>query len=210
MRKYNNLRGVFISFLLWTIFVQKATAQDMKIGEVRAGVGVNCIRPDASNSASKNSYDRAKIDCGFSAIAEAGAFETVAIELGMFYNQYQFIRSVPGGVADESVDRLHVPLLFKFWFFDSWYTAVGAYGSYRVGSVSTPSAMAPSDQRTSAYDTGEHGLEASVGAEWGFKSNQVFLRTEFRHSFSLTPRPNESRSFNCLFLALLWPVDVSL
>ena len=181
----------------------------MKRGEIRAGLGMIAAKTDPQNSFSDSSYGKVPWRAGFAVVAEAAGWESVSLELGLFYNQYQFVRAFPTTIVDEKVDRIHVPLTFKVWWFDYLYTGAGVYSSYRVGSVDSGPTLPPKDQQTSAHDVGEQGLEATLGSEFHLDSD-LYARIEYRHTFSLTARPLEARNLQSLFFAVLWPVDVNL
>ncbi len=193
--------------LLSGISAHIATAQPLNLGEIRAGFGLNGARVDTSNSLSDFRYENDKIRVGPTLVLEGGTWEQVSLEIAVFYNRYQFVRKFETYAVDESSNRIHIPILAKVRPLQWVSFGLGFYASYLVGSVTSNEQFLTDDERTSANDTGEHGLEGSIAFEWPLTQNELYIRTEYRHSFSLTPRSTEARNYQNLLLCLLFKID---
>ncbi len=128
---------------------------------------------------------------------QAGAFSWMSVEAQIQYGQFQYLRRTPGGgILTEKVDRIQVPIIFRFWL-ASWFSfAAGPYASYRVGTVNGVNMAVANEDRTSAHDTGEHGVLGDISVSYPVGVYDMNLILSYRRIYSLTPRSRESREWN--------------
>lgn len=125
------------------------------------------------------------------------------LEADFIFTETQFIRQSGFEINNESVRRIHVPILFRWEFLEYFSLGAGVYASYRMGEVKmidTP----PSGNilQTSAADSGEHGMEASVAFHWPLENSLFGFTVDARHGYSLTPRDNEERNYQSLLFII--------
>lgn len=121
------------------------------------------------------------------------------VEAAASFSRYQFfLRDGNGNVIRDVGKRLHIPLVFRLTPLRYFSFGAGFYGSYRIGSVRRESAFEISE-RTSAFDSGEHGMQGVVGAHIPIYGG-YWVYLDYRMDYSLTPRPSENRIWNTFSL----------
>lgn len=128
------------------------------------------------------------------------------VEANISVARFQFIRESPSQMVYERSTRFHVPVLLRFrpWHFLSM--GLGPYASYRMGSVSGP--KVPSLDSTSAFDMGEHGLEAALGFTIPIPHTKYMIGIDGRYYHTLTPRPSEKEYNQALLIFFQSFLDV--
>ncbi len=187
------------------IMAESARAYDFEEGEIRGGVGLHRSYMDPRQSPLREPSIPVGGRWGGFVGAQAGLTDRLVADLMIRIGEIEFSgRDAAGQLVVEKSDRIHVPLLMRWWLADFLSVGVGFYGSYRMGGVETvlASPQTSPQSKTSAADVGEHGIETALGVNWPKQIYGYGLHLEWRHSYSLTPRENEVRNWDGLVIGV--------
>jgi hypothetical protein len=130
-----------------------------------------------------------------------------SLQLDLMIGEQQYVgEPVAGRVISESSMRLHFPLLVRYTFFNQLSLALGGFASYRLGTVNPLVPIVDEiNERTSAHNYGNHGLEGSVRflLPLAPAESRGFV-IDFRQRRSLTPIANEKLWHQSFFVAFCW------
>ncbi len=185
------------------VFYEKARAEDADLGDLIIQAGTFVQEVDANQSPLKASGQETSLLGGGFLGLQAGVARWMSLEANIQYGQVQYLRrTLSQDVLIEKVDRIQVPILFRFWLV-SWFSlAVGPYASYRVGTVNGKVLPISNSEKTSAHDTGEHGLIGDISFAMHTKLYETYLLFSYRRTYSLTPRGGEAREWNQVVFAI--------
>ena len=196
MMKKKKSKAFLECILLVSLIAFKAEAKSPGPGNIVAGLGIMANQLDSGQSPHLSTNPVTTTKVGGAVMAEAFFKEWFSIRVDFIFGDYQYVRESSSSLISETVQRVHVPVIFNFNFLKYFAFGLGPYASYRNGEVKrqTDPTLQEND-RTSANDTGEHGLEAAVRFDIPIaKESLYFLSFDFRQSYSLTPRRDEERN----------------
>lgn len=197
------LKILIISFICATVLIEKARGDETSKGELIIQLGGFLQEVDENQSPLRGSDKGLSILSGGLVGIQAGAFSWMSVEAQIQYGQFQYLRRTPSkSILTEKVDRIQVPIIFRFWL-ASWFSvAAGPYASYRVGTVNGVNLAVDNEDRTSAHDTGEHGVLGDISFSFPLDFYETNFVLSYRRIYSLTPRSLESREWNKIIFAI--------
>lgn len=156
----NTFSILFLIFL--TTFRQFAFAHVPSEGKVSATVvGLTAFMEQT------NSAVRRPIFFGSGLIVEGDLSRSGGIELSLLYTANQYVMKKEGTLLVERVNRMYVPLGYRYWFSPKMSAGLGFFSSYKMGRIDEMhrSTNLPPEAKSSAHDTTEYGLDFSFGYE---------------------------------------------
>lgn len=199
----NKIKKVILLFIT-ILIVEKTPAHDAMEGDILASLGptVNQVIPLHGPTFSDKAYHT-----GLALLIEAGIKKNFGIELGVFNNQFQYYRETSNYKTSEQVFRVHIPIMFRYWLFSFMSLAAGPFASYKSGESEVVFLEGQwQGNLTSANDMAEHGVESSLMFDIPL-SEKFFITTDFRYSYSLTPREFEARELKIFSIALKYLIQ---
>lgn len=132
---------------------------------------------------------------GFGFLIESERFGDWAFETGLLKASRQYTVLDGDKVVAEEVDRLHLPISAKFYFFNNVAAGLGGYGSYAVSKKERAvEDNASSGESTSAhYD--EYGIVYLLSAHYLIKSTDFILDLRY---FEPSASKNGERTNNLM------------
>lgn len=187
---------VKVIFIIITIVSPyQATAKEPELGELIGGValGTQWVQPSLADS--KVYFDETRAPLKFAVGMLAGLNSWFVADISISYGSSEFVRRSP---TDQPIsqrsNRIKIPVLMRYYPVFFFSVAGGFYASYKVGDARGPDGLTES-QRTSATDTGEHGVEVSIAWDSPTFSEDFSITFDLRSSYSLTPQNREARYF---------------
>lgn len=137
---------------------------------------------EAGNDARDESYN-----FGFGGLVEANINGFLGIETGAMFVKRQYEVSGTLGSVVQQTNRIHVPVLVKFWPTNFLYVGAGPYASFKTGSVNTAlnAGNTPiGDINTSADDDVEIGYDLSLGVNFAVAGKTgIFVEARYSSPF---------------------------
>ena len=102
---------------------------------------------------------------GAGALIEAGINDHFGIETGVLFINRQYDLEAGEARVVQEVNRLHVPVLARFWATDFFSIALGPFVAFRTGNTKTSLEVGDTEIgsiKTSADDDVEYGLDAAL------------------------------------------------
>ncbi len=123
------------------------------------------------------------INYGFGALIEANMNSFVGIETGGIFVKRQYEYGISGASLVQQVDRLHIPVLAKFWPTNFISIGVGPYISLKTGSVKNTLEIGSLSGSidTNADDEVEFGLDGTVALNFSV-ADKTGIFVEGRYS----------------------------
>ena len=199
----NKIKKILFLFIV-ILIVKQTPAHEAMEGDILASLGSTVNQVIPRSGALFNDKDS---PIGFALLVEADTRKNFGIEFGIFSNQYQYYREGDDYKASEKIKRVHIPIMFRYWFFPFFSWAAGPYASYRTGEATTLFLEGQwQDRLTSANDLAEHGVETSIMFDVPI-NKEFFITADVRYSYSLTPRESEYREMKSFTLALKYLIQ---
>ena len=124
---------------------------------------------------------------GFGGFVEANINGFLGIETGAMFVKRQYETSGLGSSVVQQVNRLHVPVLVKFWPTNFLYVGAGPYASFKTGSVKTAfnvGGVDLGDVESSADDDVEIGYDLSLGVNFAVAGKTgIFVEARYSSPF---------------------------
>ena len=184
-----------ISILAISLFASVGFAQsaldDEKGSLILSFAGIANENVDQLDQQSDDtSYD---LNYGLAVLVEAGINDHFGIETGVLYTKVQYDAEAAGARFVQSVNRLHVPVLARYWIVDYFSVGAGPYASFKTGSVQNTVSIGDvelGDVETSADDSVQFGLDFAATFNFAIADKTgIFL--EGRYSLPFDEEPNE-------------------
>ncbi len=190
------------------ILSSNCRALSMSKGDIVAGLGITMNRLDLNQAPHLTSMPQIRENLGIGLSAQVFWQENGSVEVSLFYQETQFVREFAGSVLSETSNRFHIPILVKYSFLKYFSLGLGPYASYLSGEAKTLINPSPvPGLQSSASDSGEHGLEAALSLNFKI-TDYYFISTDYRHSYSLTPRADEERNYQTLYISIKKQVNL--
>lgn len=164
MKKSSNLKLIFMSMLLCFSVTSQVQARPDDGALILSIFGVVNENVDSVESEDRNE----SLNLGFGVLVEANVNGFLGIETGALYVNRQYEYSAGGATLVQQVDRLHVPVLAKFWPTNFLYVGAGPFVSFKTGSVNSALNIGGVDVgsiNTSADDDVEFGFDLTAGVK---------------------------------------------
>jgi hypothetical protein len=139
------------------------TAQASRPGDGELILSVFGVANDSVEEVRTDERDN-KYNYGFGALIEANYNSFVGIETGAIFVKRQYEYGVSGFSLVQQVNRLHVPVVAKFWPTNFLALGVGPYVSFKTGSVKNTLEIGTltGSANTNADDQVEFGLDMTA------------------------------------------------
>jgi len=137
--------------------------------------------------------DEDKLNYGAGALVEFSLNDHFGLETGALLIKRQYSFKVSELEATQTVSRLHVPMMARFWFSDYFSIAGGPFLSWKTGDAQTNVAFGDTDLidvKTSANETTQFGLETAATLNFAI-NDKTGLFVEGRYSSLLGKENNE-------------------
>lgn len=180
MKKTSNLKLILMSLLLSFTVSSQVQARPDDGALILSLFGVANENVDEVDTEDRNE----SVNLGFGALVEANVNGFLGIETGALYVKRQYEYSAAGSSLVQQVDRLHVPVLAKFWPTNFLYVGAGPYVSFKTGSVNSALNIGGVDVgsiNTSADDDIELGFDLSTGVNFSV-ADKTGVFVELRYS----------------------------
>jgi opacity protein-like surface antigen len=190
MKKSSNLKLIIMSLLLSFTVTSQVQARPDDGALILSLFGVVNETVDKVESEDRNE----SIDFGFGALVEANVNGFLGIETGLLYVKRQYEYSAAGSSLVQQVNRLHVPVLAKFWPTNFLYVGAGPYVSFKTGSVNSALNIGGVDVGsvdTSADDDVELGYDISTGVNFSV-ADKTGVFVELRYSSPFEKESSEN------------------
>ncbi len=162
MKNKNKLLLQAVSLLLSLTLVSQLQARPEDGTIILSVFGVLNENVDEVDTEDRNE----SIDLGFGALVEANVNGYLGIESGALFVKRQYEYSAGSSSLVQQVDRIHVPVLAKFWPTNYFYVGAGPFVSFKTGSVNNTLNIGGVDVGTvesSADDDVEIGYDLTAG-----------------------------------------------
>jgi len=143
--------------------------------------------------------NESKYDYGLGALIEANINDHFGIETGALFIKRRSELFNTGGVeVTQSVSRLHIPVLARFWVTDYLSLAAGPFVEFKTGDVKTTGTIggAGGSVETSADDSTQFGLDAAATLNFAV-ADKTGVFVEARYSMFFDEEDDED--FNKMF-----------
>jgi opacity protein-like surface antigen len=190
MKKSSNLKLIIMSLLLSFTVTSQVQARPDDGALILSLFGVVNETVDKVESEDRNE----SIDFGFGVLVEANVNGFLGIETGLLYVKRQYEYSAAGSSLVQQVNRLHVPVLAKFWPTNFLYVGAGPYVSFKTGSVNSALNIGGVDVGsvdTSADDDVELGYDISTGVNFSV-ADKTGVFVELRYSSPFEKESSEN------------------
>jgi len=148
----------------------------------------------ASERANESSYDY-----GLGALIEANVNDHFGIETGaLFIKRESELFNSGGAELTQTVSRLHIPVLARFWVADYFSVAAGPFVEFKTGDVKTSGSIGGvgGSVETSADDSTQFGLDAAATLNFAV-ADKTGIFVEARYSMFFDEEDDEE--FNKMF-----------
>jgi len=182
------ITSTLVLFLGTLTFATTAFADDNDGSLVLSIAGV------ASDRAGESDYDY-----GLGALIEANINDHFGIETGALFIKRESELSGFGGAVTQSVSRLHIPVMARFWATDYFSIAAGPFVEFKTGDVRTSASVGGNNIgsiSTSADDSTQFGLDAAATFNLAV-ADKTGLFVEARYSMFFDEEDRED--FNNMF-----------
>ncbi len=124
---------------------------------------------------------------GFGGFVEANVNGILGIETGLMYVKRQYEYSAAGSSLVQQVNRLHVPVVVKFWPTNYISLGAGPFVSFKTGSVNTALNIGGVDVGSidsSADDDVEFGYDLTAGLNFAVaEKTGIFIEARYSSPF---------------------------
>lgn len=124
---------------------------------------------------------------GFGGLVEANVNGFLGVETGALFIKRQYEYSNSGASLVQQVDRLHIPVIAKFWPTNYVSLGVGPFVSFKTGSVDTNLNIGGVDLgtvQTSANDKVEFGFDLTAALNLSVaEKTGVFIEARYSSPF---------------------------
>ncbi len=130
------------------------------------------------------------------------------LEVALMLTENQYNMYLGDELLVERVNRMHIPLGYRWWFDSRFSFALSFFSAYRIGKVNdiARSANVNAAAKTSAHDTTEYGFDFSLLFDL-WKNERYTVTLDTRYSLPVTDRSGEQAENYFVLLALKYEVQ---
>ena len=150
--------------------------------------------------------DSSPADLGFGILGEGDLSTKGGLEMGFFYGTKTYEHGIGGGEIAERVNKLSVPVGFRYWIDPKFSACLAFNASYTMGVPKVIFNTAPPGADTSARSITEYGIDFS--GQWEPWSNDKFAAViDARYFYSLTAEKAEDGNQFAVLIGLKYLIQ---